>query len=529
MPAKRSKTPAHRFTGCPPPAELLLRLPNWEFALDEEGVNGQDEYTLRPAVEQGFLSGETTATAVEGRDANGRDIVGLIFVEGMRSTGCDSAWIWTDAKGPAVYLYTGRREEDGQFHGLAELLSAGIVLPLELHTRVPLQPGLKCSSVKLDADGLTISTPEPGVGDQVLGGASEATFPCVSSTTPYEPLSRHERLIEFREAAVARVRRSGHALWTWCDSAGFTQFHRDLIATLFQRAETLIVKEAASARPAGRPSREMWPEAASWREALGLRRNAVSVTGAGLDAIRSNARRMEWLARVWAENGATLLCLPGDEALRDLPECFNTLPWFLEGASRLLDAGRLPAAKRWVGRGGLVLQFYPWADNFSLAAFGPDACIENLARRLITDERLVAAFQGVSDGDMKPIAAHEWEKCRLFSFELREAEKPRELLRRAMRAGVARPNNAEAVCRAIIAAELIAARVTCRPLPPGLTDLTTLVAALPPPDPTTLALARNAVCAVARGCRCPEAEFHTEAARQSWRDALADLHARLSG
>ena len=139
MPAKRSKTPAHRFTGRPPPAEFLLRLPNWEFALDEEGVDGQDEYTLRPAREQGFLSDETFATAVEGKDAKGRDIVGLLFVEGMRSTGCDTVWIWTDAKGPAVYLYTGRREEDGQFHGLAELLSSGIALPLAMRTRVPLQ------------------------------------------------------------------------------------------------------------------------------------------------------------------------------------------------------------------------------------------------------------------------------------------------------------------------------------------------------------------------------------------------------
>jgi hypothetical protein len=47
-----------RYTGRFPPLREL-RFANWELALDEDGRPGQDETTLRPALEQRYVSRDT--------------------------------------------------------------------------------------------------------------------------------------------------------------------------------------------------------------------------------------------------------------------------------------------------------------------------------------------------------------------------------------------------------------------------------------------------------------------------------------
>lgn len=52
-----------RYTGCWPPPEVLEQYPNWVFALDEEGEDGQDETTIKPESQQAFISEETDFTS----------------------------------------------------------------------------------------------------------------------------------------------------------------------------------------------------------------------------------------------------------------------------------------------------------------------------------------------------------------------------------------------------------------------------------------------------------------------------------
>lgn len=52
-----------RITGDFPSLELLERFPNWENALDEEGIEGQDETTIRPAKDQSLIGEYVPFTA----------------------------------------------------------------------------------------------------------------------------------------------------------------------------------------------------------------------------------------------------------------------------------------------------------------------------------------------------------------------------------------------------------------------------------------------------------------------------------
>ncbi len=69
-----------RFTGAFPPIDVLEQLPNWESALDEEEVEGQDETTIRPAEDQGALSSETCFTAGSVHCADGTRLPAILEV-----------------------------------------------------------------------------------------------------------------------------------------------------------------------------------------------------------------------------------------------------------------------------------------------------------------------------------------------------------------------------------------------------------------------------------------------------------------
>lgn len=69
-----------RFTGDFPPFDVLERLPNWENALDEEGVAGQDETTIRPTEEQHVLTPEVVFTAGVIIQADGRRFPAMLEV-----------------------------------------------------------------------------------------------------------------------------------------------------------------------------------------------------------------------------------------------------------------------------------------------------------------------------------------------------------------------------------------------------------------------------------------------------------------
>jgi hypothetical protein len=75
-----------RYTGENPPADVLARFPNWEFALDEEGIEGQDETTLRPADIQTRITEDIAATAADAWFPNGQSHIALVHFNALDST-----------------------------------------------------------------------------------------------------------------------------------------------------------------------------------------------------------------------------------------------------------------------------------------------------------------------------------------------------------------------------------------------------------------------------------------------------------
>jgi hypothetical protein len=74
------ETALPRFTGKYPPLETLKRFPNWEYALDEEGIPGQDETTIRPAQVQDHLADDVAFTAGTVTLATGTQLDALLEV-----------------------------------------------------------------------------------------------------------------------------------------------------------------------------------------------------------------------------------------------------------------------------------------------------------------------------------------------------------------------------------------------------------------------------------------------------------------
>lgn len=68
-----------RFTGTLPTKRAVERYPNWILALDEEGLPGQDETTLRPDDDQEKISKYTMGTAVVAVGPDGKQQLGLLY------------------------------------------------------------------------------------------------------------------------------------------------------------------------------------------------------------------------------------------------------------------------------------------------------------------------------------------------------------------------------------------------------------------------------------------------------------------
>lgn len=83
------ETKAPRFTGEWPTPELCQKYPNWEHALDEEGVPGQDETTLRPADVQDSITDDVAYTAAAVTFANGSESPALLELNDLRVCGVD--------------------------------------------------------------------------------------------------------------------------------------------------------------------------------------------------------------------------------------------------------------------------------------------------------------------------------------------------------------------------------------------------------------------------------------------------------
>jgi hypothetical protein len=98
-----------RLTGENPTPELLKKHPNWEYALDEEEVDGQDETTLRPAEVQSAIVEYVCKTAATAWLNNGCECPAIIeLVDGVGGAQFyfEGRWYqiirWTDQYGQFV-------------------------------------------------------------------------------------------------------------------------------------------------------------------------------------------------------------------------------------------------------------------------------------------------------------------------------------------------------------------------------------------------------------------------------------------
>ena len=98
----------YRYTGKWPPLEVLNNYPNWEYALDEEGVEGQDETTLRPESEQSYITDDTAFTAGKVTQADGtiKDAI-LELIDGtvyLMDVFKDTTTTWRVVKSPSGWI-----------------------------------------------------------------------------------------------------------------------------------------------------------------------------------------------------------------------------------------------------------------------------------------------------------------------------------------------------------------------------------------------------------------------------------------
>jgi hypothetical protein len=93
-----------RFTGEWPPPRHWSKYPNWEYALDEEGEEDQDETTLRPADVQSYIAEYTAFTAGEVEYADGAKMPALLELSYSREP--DAVNVFVNDKDAWRILYS---------------------------------------------------------------------------------------------------------------------------------------------------------------------------------------------------------------------------------------------------------------------------------------------------------------------------------------------------------------------------------------------------------------------------------------
>src|SRR5262245_9352327 len=102
-----------RYTGCWPSPDVLAQYPNWVYALDEEGEEDQDEFTIKPEDQQHYISERTCFTAADITLAGGAVHPGFITVDKTVASAIDvfdgEDW-WSVGRGRSGRWEAGRQE-----------------------------------------------------------------------------------------------------------------------------------------------------------------------------------------------------------------------------------------------------------------------------------------------------------------------------------------------------------------------------------------------------------------------------------
>lgn len=147
-----------RYTGDWPPPEVLRGYPNWVFAYDEEGEEGQDETTVKPEDQQAFITTETQLTAGRLFLADGHTLPAIICMENGSPVGVsafEGRWTWsvwrdgrTKAWRPATEDYLPESERLPSVS-----LSDARVFPLRFATLLPYGRGGQPWQIEIRPDG----------------------------------------------------------------------------------------------------------------------------------------------------------------------------------------------------------------------------------------------------------------------------------------------------------------------------------------------------------------------------------------
>ena len=132
-----------RFTGDWPPVSLLTQYPNWEYALDEEDVEGQDETTIRPESQQKVITENTAYTAARAKQTDGTERMAIVAIVGGRIDAvdvfindCDAWRVGRNGDKWEPFIQTWIPENERMPH---VLLSETSIFPLRVATLLPIE------------------------------------------------------------------------------------------------------------------------------------------------------------------------------------------------------------------------------------------------------------------------------------------------------------------------------------------------------------------------------------------------------
>jgi len=148
-----------RYTGKNPSIEVLATYPNWTNAYDEEGLEGQDETTLKPENVQTQITDETTFTAGDIEFADARTLPVLISVTFGEVTGFhvyadpESPYLSYDEKWSMWSIWS---QGDPAELDRAERWWKSQHFPARVTSRLPLSTSGAQWEVVLDQDGMVV-------------------------------------------------------------------------------------------------------------------------------------------------------------------------------------------------------------------------------------------------------------------------------------------------------------------------------------------------------------------------------------
>jgi hypothetical protein len=148
----------YRYTGEFPPTDVVDRFANWDYALDEETEDGQDETTIRPEDQQSYISEWTAFTAADVFLPSEKQLVALLELVAGQFTGLnvfDPPHRWRlvfDLANKTWQRFVEDWLPEADRSPSVSLEDAN-VFPLRIITRLPLGKGGKTWQAVIDSNG----------------------------------------------------------------------------------------------------------------------------------------------------------------------------------------------------------------------------------------------------------------------------------------------------------------------------------------------------------------------------------------